>query len=358
MDSYSGIEAGPDRPTGRLTLFDDYVDLLSRSHCVYINRAVETWDRPPDFAVIQSNMAALSQRSARPYVFGEFIAESVPLNQTYYYPAEHRNFDFTQMCKAPPKPGAKDCTPSFDRPEYQKYVAYVARNSIDIGVQVLLFGGVALTDPKGTVNTSNLTKIIHEMKAYGADKGITVLVIAQSPSTFGGAPYLADFDLIQGGAYINEDGSLPETAAVTNKGDARAPARKWLVKNPGGTPLYDPHKLVSEYDWYGNPLDDSSEIACLSIKTQSYLDNIRAQSAANCPEGRVVDSAVAATRKTYEYFKSMGSGFWLPGRQPIGFAPWIYTPLNLELYKQDPRFAVNFNDEGILSIPPLRQPGR
>ena len=68
------------------------------------------------------------------------------------------------------------------------------------------------------------------------------------------------------------------------------------------------------------------------------------------PLDRLVGSAVPATQKIYDYFKNMGTGFWLPGRQPIAFAPWIYTPLNSELYKRNPRFSINFNDEAILSL--------
>jgi hypothetical protein len=72
----------------------------------------------------------------------------------------------------------------------------------------------------------------------------------------------------------------------------------------------------------------------------------------------VVGSALPAMQKAYDLFKGMGAGFWLPGRQPIAFPPWVYTPLNLDLYKRDSRFEVNFNDEGILSIPAMKEYAR
>lgn len=354
LDGVHGKEAGPNATADQAALFDAYVDLVSRSNCVYINRAVETWSRQPDFAVIAANMAKIRLRLNRPVVFGAFIAESVSLSKKYVFPEQSRYFDATKMCR-PDLPATKnDCYASFKQPEYQEYVAYVIRRSIDLGIQVFLIGGSSLTDHRGTVETSGLLRIIREMRAYAAQKGITILFIAQNPSSFGGPAYAAKFDLIQGGVYINANGGLPETGTVTNKGavSVHAPPRIWLITHPGdGARLYDPHKLVIEYDWFGNGLDDTSEIACLSVKSQTYLNSVRALSAANCPLGRIVGSAVPATRAIYAYFKSIGAGFWLPGRQPIAFPPWFYTPLNRELYRGDRRFAVNFDDENILRIP-------
>jgi hypothetical protein len=357
LDGYSGPEMVANETTGQLSLFDNYVDLIGRSDCTYINRASDTWDLPPDFSTIAKNMAALVSRSPRPYVLGQFIAESVALKKPYYYSTESRNFDFKKMCRADLTPTEIHCYASFDQPEYQKYVAYIIQKSIDLGFQVFLIGGAGLTDHQGTVDTSGLLKVIREMRNYAARKGVTILFIAQSPARFGGSAYSDNFDLIQGGAYINADGTLPDSPAVANKGsaDANAPPRLWLIKKPDGTPYYDPHKVVSEYDWFGSPLDDSSEVACLSVKSQTYLDNVRAASSYNCPEGHLVGSAVPATQTIYNYLKSIGAGFWLPGRQAIGSAPWIYTPLNLELYQRDTRFKINFNDEGMLSLAGMAQ---
>jgi hypothetical protein len=352
LSNHSGIEELPDQESGRPTLFNNYVDLFSHSKCVYLNRAIDTWNTPPDFPAITANIEALTARSSKPYVLGEFIAESVTLTQVYADPVDGRNFDFSQMCKTAPAASDTQCTPSFDRPEFQRYVAYIAKKSIDIGFQVFLLGGVGLTDNKGTNGNSGLLKVIRQTRAYAAERGITVIFVAQNPSTFGGRAYLENFDLIQGGAYTNADGSLPGALNVTNKGAANtySPGRLWLAREIDGTPYYDLHKLVIEYDWFGSPLDDSSEIACLSVKSQIYLDHVRAESSENCPLGRLVGSALPTIETTYDYFKSLGIGFWLPARQPIGFAPWLYTPLNHDLYQNDPRYAVNFDDEQILSL--------
>jgi hypothetical protein len=360
LNSYSGIETGSNEITGRLTLFDNYVDLLSRSHCIYVNRAVETWDTPPDFSAIEANMTALLRHSRRSYVFGVFVAESVSLTKTYYYPDESRNFNFREMCESTPEPAASHCIASFEQAEYQKYVAYIAQKSIDLGFQVFLFGAAGLTDSKSTATTSGLLKVVRKIKSYAAKNNVSALFIAQDPSTFGGRAYIDSFDLVQGGAYIDADGSLPNALIVTNKGSgsAHAPPRLWLVKDPEGKPFYDPQRLVFEYDWFGDPADDSSEVACLSVKSPTYLNTVRGVSPGNCPEGHVVGSALPAMQKAYDFFKGMGAGFWLPGRQPIAFPPWVYTPLNLDLYKRDSRFEVNFNDEGILSIPAMKEYAR
>ena len=59
------------------------------------------------------------------------------------------------------------------------------------------------------METSNLVKVMSQMRTYASSKGVTVLFIGQNPSPSGGSAYLDNFDLIQGGAYINADGSIP-----------------------------------------------------------------------------------------------------------------------------------------------------
>ena len=93
----------------------------------------------------------------------------------------------------------------------------------------------------------------------------------------------------------------------------------------------------------------SSEVACLSIKSASYLDYLRSLSSANCSLGVLVGSAVPATQAIYDSLKSLGVGFWLPGRQPAAFPPYIYSPIHLTLAPGTPQ-EINFDDEGVLAI--------
>jgi hypothetical protein len=226
----------------------------------------------------------------------------------------------------------------------------VLTKSIDLGLPVYLFGAVTHTDPQGTVGTSNLVEVMNQMRTYASSKGVTVVFIGQNPSSFGGSSYLDSFDLIQGGAYINANGTIPDTPLVTNKGAGQhAPQRLWMVSNAQGQPLYNLQKLVIEFDWFGSPLADSSEVGCLSSKSQSYLDYIMTLSSANCPLGALVGSAVPATQAIYDNLKNLGVGFWLPGRQPVVYPPYIYSPINLTLAPGTPQ-QVNFNDEGVLAI--------
>jgi hypothetical protein len=358
LGAASGIESGPSSTqhdgAPQLTLFNNYADLLSKSNCISINRAVEAWDSPPDFTTISNNIAALHQQAPRPYVFGINLAEHISLKHDYYFPDEGRNFAFKEMCASPPKDGDSGCYASFARPEYQKYISYVGRKSIETGIQVLLFGGAAITDNRGTVETSGLLSVLQALKRHASDKGISVVFVAQTPSSYGGRAYIDAFDLILGGVYINSDGTIPDTPKVTNKGPGNPPERLWLVKDSAGHPYYDPQKLVIEYDWFGNPLDDTSELACLAVKSDVYIDSVRKRDPKSCPLGHVSNSATLVSATIYTTLKRLGVGFWLPGRQPIAFAPWDFAPFNLELYKGDSLYAINFNEESLLSIAPIR----
>jgi hypothetical protein len=254
------------------------------------------------------------------------------------------------MCGVPPSAGDTDCLASFHQAEYVNYVTDMITKSIDLGLQVYLFGDTSNTDSQSTMRSSNLVKVMAQMRTYAVSKGVSVLFIGQNPSTFGGQSYVDSFDLIQGGAYINANGSIPDTSLVSNKGAGNhAPPRLWLVTNAQGQPYYNFQKLVIEYDWFSHPLDDSSEMACLSIQSAAYLAAIKAESSANCPLGELTGTALPATQATYDSLKSLGVGFWRPGRQVIAYPPYIYTPLNMELAQGTP-FQVNFNDEAILAI--------
>jgi hypothetical protein len=190
-------------------------------------------------------------------------------------------------------------------------------------------------------------------RAYAKMRNLSISLIGQGPSSVGGANYLNAFDLIQGGLYIDPDGSVPVSPIVENKGagSVHAPRRLWLAPPPG----VDLDKLVEEYDWFGSAYSDSSEIACLSAKSQAYIDAVRTLSSNNCQMKRVVNDAVIVTRRLVQRFAQQDIGFWLPGRQPITFPPWIYTPLHRTLYTRDARFSVDFNDEDMLRIGPPRR---
>ena len=333
----------------QLTLFNDYVDLISRSNCTYIGRAVDTWDWAPDFTAIASNITAFNERVTGTHILGEYVAEKVPLNgPTYYSTILGRDYIFANMCKTPPVTGDTDCKDSYNQPEYVTYVTDIMTQSINLGIQVFLFGEVGNTDSNGTLASSQLVQVMNSMRTYAASKGQQVLYVAQFPSTYGGSSYLNSFDLIQGAVYMNANGTIPNTPTVTNK-DGPAPPRLWLATNASGKPVYNPQKLVIEYDWFSNPIDDSSEMGCLSTNSQAYFDYLRSLSTANCPLGTMVGSAVPVTTAIYNNLKSLGVGFWRPGRQRVAYRPFIYTPMNLTLAPGTPE-ETNFNDEGVLVI--------
>ena len=167
LGTASGIEYDQTPNSGgRLTLFDAYVAGLDRSNCIYVNRALEIWNSPPDFAAVARNVAALNEISSRGYVLGVNMAESIDKYGVYYYPAEHRNFNFQEMCGDYVVPeDSRLCYGSFSKPEFRKYVKYVMQQSLGLGFQVFLFGNLGITEPFGTAQSSEALTLFREMKA-------------------------------------------------------------------------------------------------------------------------------------------------------------------------------------------------
>jgi hypothetical protein len=326
----SGIEASPATTAApRLTLFDNYVGLLDRSNCLYVNRAYESYGAVPDFAAISANIAHLHAISSREYILGMNVAEVVPLKgPSYYNPFEGRNFSFKAMCKIAPADTAASCGASFNNLEYREYVQTIVQQAIDVGFQVFVFGNVGYTDGDVTVATSQLVPILSALRSFGNARGISTAYVAQFPSPSGTFDYLDQFDIIQGAIYMNADGTIPTSFDFNNKDPSQPiPGRLWLQPT-----WFDTSRMVIEYDWFGNLADDTTELAALA------------------KQNGTVDSIVTSH---YSFFKNMNIGLWLPGRQPTAFAPWIYTPLNALLYAGQPQ-AWNYNDESILSIAPIR----
>ncbi|MFA6285586.1 MAG: hypothetical protein WC643_03625, partial [Parcubacteria group bacterium] len=73
----------------------EFISLINRSNCYYLHRAVETWREPPDFQVIEKNMAQIAKRDV---VYGMFIAEAISTKDGYKDEDTGKVFDFGQMC--------------------------------------------------------------------------------------------------------------------------------------------------------------------------------------------------------------------------------------------------------------------
>ncbi len=247
------------------------VDMINRSECEYLHRAIETWLTAPDFEEIEEIMDKVDKDDEM--IYGMFIAEAIDTKEDYYYPDGDRDFDFKKMCR----PGSKNfwgehtCKPSFESTEYRKYVRYITEQAIDLGVQSFLFGQIFYQE------TSDFSKpiapeIIKEMKEYAALRGTTIVVGAQT-NDITDEEYLQLFDYIEGGVGLRKNGTIENGPCFS---------RWW--KKPGDwcwALLWHErfsskaNDVILHLDWSGKIGDDMSTFARMNKKdrekTLEYL---------------------------------------------------------------------------------------
>ena len=196
---------------------DGPIAMLDRSQCEYLHRSIETWAYPPDFSLIQTNLNKIHKAGI---IHGMFIAEAINTTATYYYPDEGRYFNFASMCAAGTTGqwGANTCIPSFKTAEYRKYVGYITKKAIDMGIVDFGFGQIYLMENTGErshLTSSYAPQIVLEMRQYARSKGKTIIVGAQS-NDISDEAYLRNFDYIWGGVGEDISGNI-ETGTCSSK---------------------------------------------------------------------------------------------------------------------------------------------
>ncbi|MBI2439039.1 MAG: hypothetical protein HYV45_00315 [Candidatus Moranbacteria bacterium] len=183
------------------------IALVNRSKCYYLHRALETWLRPPDFKLARKIQKKVTKPNT---VYGMFIAEAIDTKANYHYPAEDRDFDFSEMCRSGSKNywGEHTCKPSLEREEYRKYVQYIAEQAMDMGIQSFLFGQVFYQDTSDLSKT-RMPEIMQNMREYADFRGIKIFIGAQT-NDITDENYLRLFDYIEGGVGLASDGSIEE----------------------------------------------------------------------------------------------------------------------------------------------------
>lgn len=261
------------------------LEMVNRSECQYLHRAVETWLDPPDFDKVAKRKSKITKENM---IYGMFIAEAIDKKANYEYPDENRDFDFSEMCR----PGSNNfwgehtCKPSFARKEYRKYVQYITEQAIDNGIQVFMFGQVFYQEG------SDLSKpwakeIIESMREYAAFKGTSILVGAQT-NDITDESYLRLFDFIEGGVGLSSEGAIEDAACFS---------RWWSPENGGwcwALLWNDRYKskannVLLHLDWSGKWGDDMSTFARMDKDKRSET-----------------------LKYLYNYFTSRGDGFLLP----------------------------------------------
>lgn len=246
------------------------IKLVNRSNCYYLHRAIETWLEPPDFEEIEKTMAKIKKEDV---VYGMFIAEAIDTKADYRYEYRNRDFDFSKMCRSGSKNdwGEHTCKPILSKKEYQRYVKYITRKAMDLGVQSFMFGQIYYQD---YISDPSVKEVIDSMRSYANLRGLEIVIGAQT-NDIEDEKYLKQFDFIEGGVGINSEGKIEEGSCFS----------RWY-KKPGDWcwALLWHERFSSKaknvfvhLDWSGIKGDDMSIFANMSrekrAETLRYLDN-------------------------------------------------------------------------------------
>jgi hypothetical protein len=260
------------------------IALINRSQCYYLHRALETWLKPPDFALARDIKTKVTKPNT---VYGMFIAEAISTKKDYYNPNKQRPFDFDKMCASGTKNdwGEHTCKPSLAKEEYRDYVEYITEAAMDMGVQVFLFGQVFYQDnpdPKVT----KMPKVIEKMREHAKERNLQIIIGAQT-NDISDENYLRLFDFIEGGVGLRSNGSVENNACFS----------RWY-KKPGDwcwALLWHPsfkskaNNVLVHFDWSGKIGDD------MSVFTRMEKEK-RAETVA----------------RLHQYFTSQDVGFLVP----------------------------------------------
>ena len=260
------------------------IDMINRSQCYYLHRALETWLKPPDFALARKIMTRVTKPNT---VYGMFIAEALNTNAHYFYPDEQRQFDFGEMCRNGSKNylGERSCKPTLEQEEYRKYVTYITDEAMNMGVQSFLFGQVFYQDSADKEHTY-IPEIIRKMREHAEYLGLKIVIGAQT-NDITDEGYLRLFDYIEGGVGLSAEGSIENGPCFS---------RWW--KSPGDwcwALLWHPqfkdkaNNVLVHLDWSGKIGDDMGVFARMSSSTRQ-----------------------ATLSRLYNYFTARDVGFLMP----------------------------------------------
>lgn len=262
------------------------IKMIKNSECLYLHRALETWAAPPNFERAKEIMEEI-QKDKPDMIFGMFLAEAINPSSQYYYPNENRNFNFSKMCRKGSEGfwGENTCKGYFGSSEYQKYLKYITRRAIDMGIQSFMFGQIFFQD--NSIDKKWYAKdIVEEMRSYAREKNKEIVIGAQT-NDIEDQNYLKLFDFIEGGVGINELGKI-EDQPCFSKWWKKEGDRCWaLLWNDRFSKKAN--DVLLHLDWSGFYDDDMSIFSRM-------------------PKGR----REKTVENLYDYFHKQGMGFMLP----------------------------------------------
>ena len=278
-------------------------EMIDRSNCFYLHRALENWLDPPDFKTAANRMAQFNKEGL---VFGMFLSEAIRRGKDYENKDNGENFDFGKMCKdgTDERWGYKSCVSDMDSGEYRRYLGFITRQAMDIGIQSFLFGQIHLQDGHNYAD-SRLPSVIKDMRSYAKKKNLQIVIGAQTNS-ISEKKYLDMFDYIEGGVGIGNDGKIEDGPCWSRMGSCWALLwhDRWSDKAKN---------VLLHLDWSGVAFDDMSSFARLDKSEREE-----------------------ALRNLYKFFISKDMGFLMPFLAPLypenkgchGPTKNFYTPDN------------------------------
>ena len=242
---------------------DKFVDLINRSNCYYLHRAIETWLTPPDFTTADYVMGQITKKDL---VYGMFIAEAIDYRDEYYKNESGREFDFKAMCRKGSENawGEHTCKPSFRSKEYRDYIEYITHKAIDLGVQSFTFGQIYMQE---SGDKDYAPQILNDIRDYAKKQGVDVIIGAQT-GAITDPEYLKLFDYIEGGVGIDSDGNVEDGPCLSRKESCWA--LLWHENFSSKA-----KNVLLHLDWSGVMYDDLDIFARMSTEKRAQtLENL------------------------------------------------------------------------------------
>jgi hypothetical protein len=305
-----GLISGYGSSTGRT------VKMINRSECYYLHRALETWADTPDFEKAEEIMEEIKRE---PLVYGMFIAEALRTDNNYEFTDEDRDFRFSKMCQegTDGRWGDNTCIPDLEKREYQKYVKYIMRQAMDIGIQSFLFGQIYLQESEA-LSQSAMPEIITAAKKYAKKKGMEIVIGAQTNAIMD-QKYLKNFDYIEGGVGINSAGNIENGPCWSGKSSCWA-----LLWHPDFSAKAK--NVFLHLDWSGLVYDDMSKFV--------RMDQ---------------DLRIKTLNNLYDYFTRKNMGFMMPFLAVISKDAGGCRGPEKDFYSPDNQFSCK-DEDGINAI--------
>lgn len=295
---------------------DNLIEMVNRSECQYLHRAVETWIAPPDFDEVSENMAKLARRDI---VVGMFLAEAIDPREKYFDPAKGKEYKFSKFCKEGSLGtwGENTCKASMDNTEYRQYLKSIIQRAIDLGITSFLFGQVYMQEGPN-LNDSRISDVMDDSRKYAKKRNLPIVFGAQT-NTIYDEDYLRKFDYIEGGIGESPNGNLDQGPCSEYYSQMKGGwcwALLWHKKYASKA-----NDVVLHLDWNGSSDDDMSVFSKMS--RENRISNLQ---------------------KFYKFFTSQNMGFLMPFLAVINPQnPTCYGP-SREFYAPDNKYSCQDED--------------